>query len=237
MVDAPWAGNFRPVYWFVGYAYDADPGQFPLTVHPVSGFGGFANNGHPPIMFGADCFGSLGILEDGVPCCPTPATPAVCCVGETCVLVENAYVCANLGGVWHPEWETCDSNPCAPPPVRVCCVEVNCYFVTEEECEMLGGSWHPEWERCDVPPNPCDYEPPETYVCCLGSSCRITTLEMCDEMQGEWHPEYDDCEPNPCLLRVCCREESCLMTSEEECALLGGASIPSGRRVGRPIRV
>jgi len=158
VIDMPWEGNFRPVYWFASYAYYTYPGQLPLTVHPVSGFGGFANNGYPPVMFRADCFGSLGIFEDGVSCCPMPTMPAVCCLGEACVLVVSDYECSALGGVWHPEWDSCSPNPCAPPPIRVCCTWYECYLVTEDVCEELGGIWHPEWESCDSP-NPCGDTP------------------------------------------------------------------------------
>jgi hypothetical protein len=155
--NTPWQGNFRPVYWFVAYDY-ATAGQFPLTVHPTTGFGGFANDATPTIEFPAACFGSLGLSEPGVACCPEPAAPDVCCLDGVCywVLEED---CAAMGGVWHPEYDGCTPDPCdLPQPTGLCCIEQQCFQISEEECAANDGEWMPGLENCE------DYG----YVCTGG---------------------------------------------------------------------
>jgi hypothetical protein len=71
--------------------------------------------------------------------------------------------CAAIGGVFHPEWNSCGPpNPCALP--HVCCVGEDCYVVLEAECAAMGGVFHPEWDSCG-PPNPCLVTPatPDTW--------------------------------------------------------------------------
>ncbi|MFC1573277.1 right-handed parallel beta-helix repeat-containing protein, partial [Candidatus Eisenbacteria bacterium] len=57
-----------------------------------------------------------------------------------------------------PPNEACDQIgaygvACTVEGVQVCCVETECYLVTESECTTLGGDWEEELESCD--PNPC----------------------------------------------------------------------------------
>jgi hypothetical protein len=94
--------------------------------------------------------------------CPPPPVPHVCCVGETCLLVFEAD-CAALGGIWHPELDSCGPpNPCALP--HVCCVGEECTLLIVYDCNALGGVFHPEWSSCG-PPNPCQLTPalPDTW--------------------------------------------------------------------------
>jgi hypothetical protein len=79
-----------------------------------------------------------------------------CCVGENCQLVTEPE-CQELGGVFHPEWDSCGPpNPCLTP--HVCCIGQECLVITEDECGALGGVFHPEWDSCG-PPNPCEATP------------------------------------------------------------------------------
>ena len=159
--DTPWVGNYLPVYWFDVQAYY--PALLQLTAHPGTGFGGFANCLTPPISYPAVCFGGMGLFMPGVPCCPTAPPQHACCVGDLCYLVFTADECAGMGGIDHPEWATCDNDPCIQPLPDVCCLGHDCFFVPEEECALMGGAWHPEFESCDVQPPPCDiYTPAET---------------------------------------------------------------------------
>jgi hypothetical protein len=41
--------------------------------------------------------------------CPMPAH--VCCLGHACYLIQESE-CAQMGGAWHPEWDSCNPNPC-----------------------------------------------------------------------------------------------------------------------------
>ena len=87
---------------------------------------------------------------------PNPDT-GVCCVGEEC-LIATEQECAGMGGVWHPEWDSCGPpNPCGLP--HVCCVGEECFLVLEEECAAMQGVFHPEWDSCG-PPNPCEIPSP-----------------------------------------------------------------------------
>ncbi|MBD3235516.1 MAG: hypothetical protein GF330_02295 [Candidatus Eisenbacteria bacterium] len=186
--DSPWSGNFEPVYYFTGYTYYY-PGQIPFDVDPPTGFGGWGNCQTPPADFDAACFPAMGVMTEGVSCCPT-VPEFVCCVGEDCVLTTEQE-CADMQGEWHPEWDSCDPNPCVER--HVCCVGEECYITTEADCTELQGVYHPEWDSCD--PNPCELP---RAVCCLEGDCYITTEQGCMDMQGEWHPEWDSCDPNPC---------------------------------------
>jgi hypothetical protein len=40
-----------------------------------------------------------------------PGELGVCCVGQTCLLIFE-YQCTTYQGIWHPEWTSCDGNPC-----------------------------------------------------------------------------------------------------------------------------
>ena len=150
----PWAGSFRPVYWFACYAYG--PGEIPLTPHPGTGFGGFANCLIGSRLYPAVCFGSMGLFQPGLTCCPPTPEQHACCVDGNCYLMWTRRECEESGGVWHPEWDSCASRPCyvAPEPA-VCCVGHLCYFLLEVDCAAVSGQWHPETLDCG-PPNPCD---------------------------------------------------------------------------------
>ncbi len=64
----PWEGNFVPVYWFSGYAYEE--GLIPLAKDPATGFAGTANCANPPGTWAADSLGGMGLFQDGVYACP-----------------------------------------------------------------------------------------------------------------------------------------------------------------------
>ena len=218
----PWDGNFIPVYFFAAYAYA--PGLVPLSVHPGTGFGGFANCLTPPTSYPAYCFGAMGLFMPGVPCCPVYVPQHVCCVGEECYLVSEEE-CAGMGGEWHPEWYSCEGNPCQPTQPHVCCVGQDCYLVLETECAQMGGVFHPGWNSCEG--NPCN-TPPPTHVCCVGETCYVIREGQCTSMGGVFHADWDSCSPNPCRLpHVCCIGETCQLLLDTECAAAGGVFHPT----------
>ncbi len=189
----PWVGNYVPLYWFGGYVYydgaipvDVDPGQNPP-------FCGFVDVLNPPTGYDVEPEnrGILGVNTEGYVPCPQPPQPeAVCCVGEDCYIVTEED-CEGMGGEFHPEWDTCDPNPCLLP--HACCFgDGSCAMLFEQECADQGGVFHPEWDTCD--PNPC----PQPAVCCVGCDCYIVLEEECDQMGGDFYPEWDSCDPNPC---------------------------------------
>jgi len=113
----PWIGNWLPVYCFVVYAYDYTYGStvVQLTPNPATGFGGFCNCTNPPQMYPA-ALGGMGVNCPGVEVC-WGWQVFVCCVDTDCVLVHGEEECTTLGGVFHPEWDTCGPpNPCSVTP-------------------------------------------------------------------------------------------------------------------------
>ncbi len=111
----PWVGDMVPLYWFGGYIYyeeisttipiDVNPGENP----PLCGF---VNCLTPPEVFPVDPEnrGVLGINTDGY--APCPGEPVrVCCVGPECYLVTEDE-CADLGGDFMPDLDSCEPNPC-----------------------------------------------------------------------------------------------------------------------------
>ncbi len=114
-----WTGNYLPVYWFYGYAYDYTHGVTVMQLIPdptvPEPFGGFSNCATPPQMFDA-ALGGMGVNCPGVEVC-WGWQEFVCCVGTGCVLVHGEEECTALGGVLHPEWDSCGPpNPCDVTP-------------------------------------------------------------------------------------------------------------------------
>jgi hypothetical protein len=102
-----WSGNYEPLYWFAGYAYE--PGQLPLCSYEYAGESGLTNCGG--MTFAPDCYGALGLFMPGLACHPEGQIFA-CCIGEVCeVLYEDD--CRAAGGVWMTGTESCSPDPCS----------------------------------------------------------------------------------------------------------------------------
>jgi hypothetical protein len=220
----PWEGNWQPVYFFGGYAYGyVSPGQIPLAVDPTTGFIGFSNCLTPPWMFAVDPArrGVLGINTDGYP--PSgPSNEKVCCLPSRECLLAGLYECSLLGGIWHPEWDSCDPNPC-PAEAYVCCFDDgSCQVLPEAECDQAGAHWLPELGRsCD--PNPC----PHRSICCVFGECMIVfSPEECyAHPGGSYYPMWETCDPNPCPQEayVCCLAGgACAVLTQSACLQAGG---------------
>ncbi len=77
---------------------------------------------------------------------------AVCCLGESCVIATQA-ACTDGIGTWHPEWESCEPNPC-PSVYAACCLgDGSCQLLEEGDCLSLDGVWLSETSSCA--PDPC----------------------------------------------------------------------------------
>lgn len=83
--------------------------------------------------------------------------------------------------------ESCEPNPCPPPPTGACCdANGNCTQTTDANCQ---GTWT---EGVECEPNPC---PPPTGACCDNEgNCTQTTQANC---QGTWSQGVA-CNPDPC---------------------------------------
>lgn len=121
---AHWTGNFVPVYSFCGYAYEPD--CIGIGPNPATGFGGWTNSQNPPQAWCAAEYGGMGLFAPGVYACPEGGelgawgmsflSFGACCTAEQCV-VTTSEGCLNLGGVFFPESEGCDPDPCPPRPM------------------------------------------------------------------------------------------------------------------------
>ena len=155
----PWSGNFVPIYWFAGYADDGEA-VIPLAENPQAGFVGWTDCEQPPQNWSPVCLGAMGINTYGQYCCPPegeqPPPASACCLEDGSCLLLQEEMCSNLGGAWHPEWDSCDPQPCNQP-VAACCVGDQCLVATAAECRGLEGAWHPGSPDCS--PNPCGSAP------------------------------------------------------------------------------
>ncbi len=223
----PWEGNWVQVYYFGGYAYGyGGPGHIPLDVDPTSDFIGFSNCMVPPQQYEVDPVrrGVLGINTDGYPA-TGPGYDKVCCLPTGECQITTPFECNLLNGIWHPEWASCDPNPCPLEPYVCCFEDGSCEVLLEEDCDSAGGTWLPELGRsCD--PNPC----PQPSVCCIYGECRLLfSVGECFALGGVWHPGWGSCEPNPCPQDpyVCCLSDgSCLLLPEPDCLAAGGEWMP-----------
>jgi hypothetical protein len=211
ILDTWWSGNYLPVYWFAGYVYGEQ--LVPLDIHPLTGFAGTQGCTYPAQIGVAECLGGMGLLRDGIYCCPQPPEYAACCVDGVCSITTTEG-CDALGGTWYPQWLSCDVNPCP----GVCCVVGDCSITTTDECTALSGAWHGDWNTCD--PNPCP------AACCVDGVCTLITSGDCEDGGGVWHSDWSDCDPNPCPA-VCCIEEACVLTTQVGCANLDGLWYPA----------
>lgn len=151
--DEVWSGDLIPIYYFLGTGTPGGVTIIELTEHPETGHAGFFNR-HSE-YFPSGCLGAMGINTEGTVCCPAPDPPAetgVCCLADGSCTLNEEHACAEVGGIWHGGWQSCDPNPCGPA-IAACCVGIECSLVTEVECATMAGTWDPDHDACD--PNPC----------------------------------------------------------------------------------
>jgi hypothetical protein len=190
-----WNGNWVPVYFFSGQAYDYYGYQIiMIDDDPPTSFCGFSNCLNPPQSFAVPVgsHSGLGIAGPGMLGGWPHQAPWACCIPQEpwCEMVYETQ-CAALGGVWHLGL-TCAEANC--PEMWACCVRGICTMMFEENCTLVGGNWMPD-VTCD--PNPCP------AVCCYESpfmyqECGIMLEAACAAASGHWHPEWVTCDPNPC---------------------------------------
>jgi hypothetical protein len=190
----PFRGNFVPIYYFAGYAYDAVPAGtvIPIVHNPATDFAGTANCETPSVPFNADCLGAMGIFQAGVHCDPILNPPGACCFGGgTCQIVADQAACEALGGSWNGGG-SCDPTPC--PITWACCVHdesslvETCLMLTQTECTQVGGIWH-QTSECAT------FTCPLLRACCIASTCvGILTLEECtNTYSGNWIADQPAC--------------------------------------------
>jgi len=177
--DTPPSGNFVPVYMFQCRVYGSSYGTttIPITADPMSSFLGFANCEAPPSVWYALESGVLGIHEPGDWVCPpglAVEARACCLLYGPCLLLREED-CAEAGGVFFEEWDTCDPNPCPDPDLWYACCHGedlhSCQMSNQLYCQaVLEGVWMEGIESCF--PNPCEEFSPADET----SWSRIKTL-------------------------------------------------------------
>ncbi len=70
-----------------------------------------------PCVGGTEPNPECDLIGSQVVGCSSAATH-VCCVQLECQLTATSAECIVLGGVYHPEWDTCTPNPCATPIIE-----------------------------------------------------------------------------------------------------------------------
>ncbi len=219
-----WTGNWRAVYYFVGYAYDGVE-MIPLSIDPPTEYCGFANCLNPPGLgpVPVNRRGAMGINMEGIKVGPSEEPSMVCCVpsGETLVcFLKIEQDCIDMGGTFRPDLgNDCTGNPCDPE--RACCWTNTlgqrvCSIRTQSSCAGLNESeWLATITTCT--PDPC-----KDAACCVGTTCSITTQLECNTLGGVFVATVTSCDPNPCTNAACCVNEVCQVTSYTNCQTLGG---------------
>jgi hypothetical protein len=219
-----WQGNFVPIYYFAGYAYEGGT-VIPLANNPTDNpFCGMANCASPPAPFPVDCKGSMGILQAGAACCPPMEVPGACCFGGGVCQLMMQPECEAAGGIWDGAG-TCEPNPC--PVTWACCLHdegtgvETCLMLTQTECAQASGIWR---QSSDCATYTC----PDIRACCINTLCMLLTQTECVTVyQGDWMPAEPSCTTpsNPCASSgACCFPgNDCQLMTQTECQTAGGS--------------
>jgi hypothetical protein len=105
-----------------------------------------------------------------------------------------------------------------PNPDGACCFGGGvCQILSPDACDAAGGTWNGSSVCAD--PNPC----PVTWACCThneqtgADDCQDLTQNECTVQGGVWH-SGQACATYTCpAIRVCCVDQSCQLTSDEDC--------------------
>jgi len=103
-------GHAVPVYWFAAYTYGA-AGTLDLAPNPTQG-GWFGDDTVPAVLDPIADFGRLGFQTVGYT--PCPLLLGACCATDGSCTLETEEGCPPPFE-WHPQWNSCDPNPCPPP--------------------------------------------------------------------------------------------------------------------------
>lgn len=136
-------------YWFAGYAYYGQPGQFCLRDNPDPGYGGnFADDSSPlPLRDPIAGYGCLGFNQPGSVVCPPTNAEGACCVGEVCTMTCEG----DCPGAWQGPNTVCDPNPCPIVHQGACCIGQVCYIYTQDQCLAQGGDYKGDGTDCSDP--------------------------------------------------------------------------------------
>ncbi len=78
---------------------------------------------------------------------------ACCSLDSYACALTTQSACLESGGAWHPEWDSCEPNPCLPALAACCLPDGSCQRLEEAMCLGLGGVWLSEVSGCI--PDPC----------------------------------------------------------------------------------
>ena len=163
------------------------------------------------------CHGSSEVwLGVGVSCHPNP-----CLLGACCNRATGGCDMTTAPGCmwdWHPEWQSCDPNPCTAP----CCDPVTgaCAMTTHPDCVK---DWRPDLRSCE--PNQCP-QPLGVCIDCSDGSCSMTLEADCRPTPPRFWILGGLCEPysnpDPCGGACCVPGRCCEMMAQAACEVMGG---------------
>jgi len=233
-----WSGNYVPIYYFVGYAYE------PGTRIQITGYSAkrpaasWASGGPRSIAAEAVCLGAFGVLQDGIACAPPPPSEirGACCLGAGECRLLTQDECAAAGGKWNGSSQCTGMYSC--PRAVACCFhdertgDETCRMLTRDECRDAGGRWQ-LGAFCDE-----EFACPPVRACCVGQECTLATERECRmSRRGIWIPNAISCDAaeSPCVqLYACCRGESCCLVRISECIDMCGVPRPAWSSCGPP---
>jgi hypothetical protein len=144
---APIAGQQLFMFYYLA-AWGVEGNYLGTGINPTGGYAGFVSDDNPGVLDEIHLFGRMEWFAPGWNQCPNGAPIEACCFDDgTCQELLPAE-CEAQGGTPWGFGTVCDPNPC-PPPERVCCIEGECFIMTEEDCLTDDGLWFPDEETCE----------------------------------------------------------------------------------------
>ncbi|MCA9256429.1 MAG: hypothetical protein KDA33_12365, partial [Phycisphaerales bacterium] len=182
-----------------------------------------------------ECDQAGGVFQTGAEC--GEGFCGACCTLEGQCIDSTSDQCANLDGATFFADQTCDSNPCGPPPTGACCDNGSCFDnILEDACVSGGRLWAGPNTTCNDEPFPC-----EAGACCVGTNCVFVIPSQCASQGGQFLG--GPCASGACAppSGACCSGTNCVVTIPENCTeelgrvYLGDGTTCEGDPCGEPM--
>jgi hypothetical protein len=219
----PIAGDLLfPVYWFA--AAGEAGAHLGTAVNPLGGYAAFVDDSNPPLLDPIDRFGVMGWQMDGLNDCEGIPYGA-CCYDAVCRIEDEPW-CIATGGLYLGEGAPCDPNPCGGPAGACCLEDGHCEVLLPVYCDHFAGQFLGGGAVCD--PSPCA-QPPQ--ACCFATGiCTFVPENECTAGGGTPQGPRTRCDQIACRapqLGACCMgDQTCRVSGDADCALLGGLFYP-----------
>ncbi len=172
-------------------------------------------------------------LGVGVACsidvCQSSVPFGACCLSvDICIPVIAHWACLSFEGTWAGPGVACEASLC-DALASACCVDGECYTVSDSECAAMGGVYFWTGEGCDE----VDCSDQEA-ACCIDVGGLLTCVDApapdCVGMGGTYGGAGTSCFDFDCSTEAvdasCCLymegETYCLDLQQSECSEVGG---------------